>query len=130
MSTTSTRIGQFDIGSRDKVEHLLAQPGLAKFEPTLNGYSFWLTGIPVEIKIVLSVNGDRGGFNFHTSHVIKTPKQTGPYHPSRPWGDDAGYALHQAVTSITQHYDDATKAGLKPEAAWLIPNNNFGQWTA
>lgn len=118
----STTIGKFDLGPSDKVEHTLTQPGIEKFMPTLNGYSFWLKDIPEEIKIVLSVNGERGGFNFHLSHLIKTPKQIGPYQPSRPWGDDAAYALHMAVTSITKHYDDATKAGLKPEAAWLIPN--------
>lgn len=118
----STTTGQFDIGPSDKVAHMLAQPGLEKFEATQSGYSFWLKGIPVEIKVVLSATGDRGGFNFQTSHVIKTPNQIGPYHPSRPWGDDAGYALYLAVTSITQYYEEATKAGLKPEAAWMIPN--------
>lgn len=119
----STKTGQFDIGSSDKVAHTLAQPGLEKLNATQTGYSFWLKDIPIEIKVVLSVNGERGGFNFHTSHVIKTPKQLGPYHTSRPWGDDAGYALHQAVTSITQYYNEAINAGLQPNAEWLIANN-------
>ena len=117
MNTT----GKFDIGRSDTVEHMLAQQGIETFKATQSGYSFWLKGIPVEIKIVLSANGERGGFNFHTSHSIKTPKQLGPYHPSRPWGDDAGYALFLAVTSFTQHYGEATQAGLQPEASWLIP---------
>jgi hypothetical protein len=104
------------------IETALSGAAVEKSRATQSGYSFWLKGLPTEIQVVLSVNGERGGFNFHTSHVIKTPKQAGPYHTSRPWGDDAAYALHQAVTSITQHYEEAIKAGLPPDAKWLLPN--------
>lgn len=104
------------------IEAALSGAAVAKSKATQSGYSFWLKGLPTEIEVVLSINGERGGFNFQTSHVIHTPKQAGPYHPSRPWGDDAAYALHQAVTSITQYYEEAIKAGLKPNAEWLIAN--------
>jgi len=63
-----------------------------------------------------------GGYNFHLSHVINTPSQIGAYHPSRPWGDDAPYTLHLAVTAITQHYKQAIKEGNEPTAQWLVPN--------
>lgn len=118
----NTKIGKFDIGSDDKIAHTLAQPGVEKFHATSSGYSFWLKGIPTEIKIMLSVNGERGGFNFHTSHVIQTPKQLGAYRTSSPWSDNASYALHLAVTTLTQGYGEAINAGLQPDAAWLVPN--------
>lgn len=112
----------FDPGRPDLIAHTISQEGIAKFEPTHGGFSFWLKDIPTEISIVLSINGVRGGFNFHTSHAIKTPLQDGPYRPSRPWGDDAAYALHLAVTSITQHYRDAVASGLMPSPNWLVAN--------
>jgi hypothetical protein len=105
------------------IEDALSGAAIAKSKATQSGYSFWLKGLPTEIQVVLSINGERGGFNFQTSHVIHTPKQAGPYHPSRPWGDDAAYALHLAVTSITQYFEEATKAGLPPDGKWLIPSN-------
>jgi hypothetical protein len=105
------------------IEAAFTGGGIEKYEPTHEGYSFWLKGISTEIKVVLSINGAHGGFNFRTSHIIKTPKQIAPYHPGRPWGDYPEYALRQAVTSITQHYDYAIKSGLSPEVNWLIDNN-------
>jgi hypothetical protein len=106
------------------IESALDDEAVEKTETTGQGYSFWLKGIPVEIQIVLSVNPARGGFNFHLSHFIHTPKQIGPYYPSRPWGDDQAYALHLAVTAITQYYKEAINAGLAPSAKWLVPNEH------
>src|SRR3989344_1216432 len=87
----------FNAARSDLIQATISQDEIAAFKPTYSGFSFWLKGIPAEIKIELSINGEHGGFNFHTSHSIKTPLQAGPYHPSRPWGDDASYALHMAV---------------------------------
>ena len=113
----------FDASRPDLIEATISQDGISAFETTHSGYSFWLKEIPTEIKITLSINGERGGFNFRTSHAIKTPLQAGPYQPSRPWGDDAAYSLHLAVTSITQYYREAVIAGLKPDPTWLVPNS-------
>jgi hypothetical protein len=101
------------------IESALDDVAIEKTETTGQGYSFWLKGIPVEIQVALFVNPAHGGFNFHLSHFIHTPKQIDPYHP---WGDDQAYALHLAVTAITQHYKEATNAGLAPCAKWLVPN--------
>ena len=57
---------------------------------------------------------------YHRSHAIHTPTQAGPYHQSRPYWDDVPYALHQAVSSITQYYRDAVKAGHRPQESWLV----------
>lgn len=100
----------------------LEDEAIERTEKTNEGYSFWLKGIPTEIQVVLSINPARGGFNFHLSHFIHTPKQIGPYHPGRPWGDDEAYALRLAVTAITQHYNNAVNAGLAPSSDWLIQN--------
>lgn len=112
----------FNAARSDLIQATISQDEIAAFKPTYSGFSFWLKGIPAEIKIELSINGVHGGFNFHTSHSIKTPLQAGPYHPSRPWGDDASYALHMAVTSITQYYREAVNHGLNPDSNWLVAN--------
>ena len=104
------------------IESALEDEALEKTEKTYEGYSIWLKDIPVEISIVLSVNPSRGGFDFRISHYIRTPTQIGPYIPSRPWGDDEAYALHLAVSTITQYYKDATKKGHVPSQSWLTQN--------
>lgn len=102
------------------IESALNSEFIERSEATHAGYSFWLKGIPVEIKVVISINPVEGGFNFKTSHVIHTPKQIGAYRPSHAWGDYPEYALHRAVTSITGEYGIAVKAGLKPSTDWLV----------
>lgn len=107
------------------IDAALEDDAIERIKKTDQGYSFWLKKIPTEISVVLSINPSRGGYNFHLSHYIHTPKQIGPYRPSRPWGDDAAYALHLAVTAITQHYRDAVNDGRVPNSSWLI-KNKFG----
>ena len=102
----------------------LEDEAIERTEKTDKGYSFWLKGIPTEISILLSINPDRGGYNFHLSHFIHTPRQIGEYRPSRPWGDDEAYALRLAVTAITQYYRDAVNAGMTPSSGWLIENKH------
>lgn len=104
------------------IDDVLKDDVIEKTEKTGVGFSFWLKGIPTEISVVLSVNPARGGFNFQLSHVIKTPCQTGPYYPGSTWGDYEAYALHMAVTAITQYYKQAVREGKKPSKEWLIPN--------
>ncbi|WPZ30778.1 hypothetical protein T8A63_07385 [Sulfitobacter sp. OXR-159] len=57
---------------------------------------------------------------YYRSHAIHTPIQATPYHQSRSTWDDVPYALHQAISSITDYYSDATRAGHAPEEAWLV----------
>jgi len=104
------------------IDKALKDEAIERTEITNKGYSFWLKGIPTQIHVILSVNPAQGGFNFHLSHFIRTPKQADPYCPSRPWGDDEAYALHMAVTSITQYYREAVNAGISPSSEWLIQN--------
>lgn len=104
------------------IDEAFNDEAIERSEKTESGYSFWLKGIPVEVSVVLSVNPNRGGYNFHLSHFIKTPSQIGPYRPSRPWGDDEAYSLHLAITAITQYYSQAVKEGHSPSVEWLVPN--------
>tara|TARA_R110000787_G_scaffold68468_8_gene153128 strand:+ start:165 stop:2141 length:1977 start_codon:yes stop_codon:yes gene_type:complete len=57
---------------------------------------------------------------FKTSHAIHTPLQAGPYWTSRPYDDDAGYALRRAITGLTDYYRDAIDHDLKPSEGWLV----------
>ena len=95
------------------IEAALENDSIEKTEISGQGYSFWLKGIPVQIRVVLSVNPAQGGFNFYLSHFIHTPKQIGPYHPSHPWSDDQAYALRLAVTAITQRKSTGVELFLK-----------------
>ncbi|EPL6464862.1 TPA: hypothetical protein ACKRZ4_000916 [Proteus mirabilis] len=87
-----------------------------------NTYWFSLKGIPTIVTVTVSKGKMAGhdGYKFKLSHYINTPQQTGPYRPSRQWGDNKAYALHQAVSAITDYYDMAIKNGDKPSAKWLI----------
>jgi len=104
------------------IDDALTDKSIDRTEKTARGYSFWLKGIPTEIQVVLSVNPADGGYNFHLSHLIKTPDQIGSYNPGRPWGDYEAYALHLAVSAITRDYNIAVGKGRKPIPEWLIPN--------
>lgn len=104
------------------IESALDDKSIDRTEKTLRGYSFWLKGIPTEIQVVLYVNPAKGGYNYHLSHLIKTPEQAGTYFPSTPWGDDEAYALHSAVSAITQYYSIAVEHGRVPGPEWLIKN--------
>jgi hypothetical protein len=59
---------------------------------------------------------------FHMSHAIHTPVQAAPYRTSMPFGDDAGYALHRAISGLTQYYREAVQAGHEPDESWLVRN--------
>jgi hypothetical protein len=59
---------------------------------------------------------------YHRSHNIKTPSQSHPYHQSRPHWDNVPYALHQAISSITDYYRMGVKDGYAPSKSWLVEN--------
>ncbi|MCA4963571.1 hypothetical protein [Pseudomonas sp. Y24-6] len=106
------------------IESALDNECLEHTEKTLRGYSFWLKGIPTEIQVVLYVNAQKGGFNFHLSHLIYTPEQANVYQPSQLRGDYEAYALHSAISAVTDFYSIAVKAGHVPCKSWLLENVN------
>jgi hypothetical protein len=59
---------------------------------------------------------------FRVSHAIKTPLQAGPYRTSIPFADYPAYALHRAITGLTDYYRDAVKKGYEPRQQWLVEN--------
>lgn len=83
-------------------------------------YRFCVGDLETEITVRLFERIDGDGYDFEISHAIHTPTQGSPYRTSRAWGDTADYALSQAVTGITMHYEIAVKAGHTPEEAWLV----------
>jgi hypothetical protein len=59
---------------------------------------------------------------FDISHAIKTPALMSPYRTSRPFADYPAYALHQAISGLTQYYRQAVENGDKPDENWLVKN--------
>ena len=88
-------------------------------------YKFTVGKLSTVITIRTYKEKQGSGYIFEQSHTIKTPLQASPYHTSRSWGDDEAYAVHLAVSSITQYYEQATQAGHDPDESWLIPNKKF-----
>jgi hypothetical protein len=88
-------------------------------------YEFTLKGISIPVRIRLYKVFGHEGVLFAQSHHIKTPTQIGKYVTSRPWNDDLGSALWQAVTGITRYYKEAVAAGHSPSDDWLVPNECF-----
>ena len=75
---------------------------------------------PVFIELGRFLTDDR--VKFQISHSIHTPVQAGPYRTSLPFGDDAGYALHRAISGLTSYYREAVDAGHEPDESWLVRN--------
>lgn len=81
---------------------------------------FKLSGIDTIISIQLLKM--RGGFvRFVRSHAIHTPVQAGPYWPSRDFDDEAPYALHRAISSLVDYYQEAVEDQHIPHESWLVP---------
>jgi hypothetical protein len=85
------------------------------------GNTFFVRIGSLKTEIAISLKSSEFGIEFSQSHVIKTPLQSGPYRTSRPWNDTPGSALRQAITGLTQHYEDATRARKVPDESWLVP---------
>lgn len=83
-------------------------------------YEFRLGGLETVVSVQVSRLPDSNEAVYHRSHAINTPTQAGPYHQSRPYWDSVPYALHQAISSLTQYYDEAVKAGHDPQESWLV----------
>jgi len=91
----------------------------------ISEYQFRLRDLSPAITIRLYKPVGGKGIEFEQSHYIKTPTQIGPYITSRKWGDYEAYALHLAITSITQYYKEAVSEGHVPNNSWLIANEHF-----
>lgn len=91
----------------------------------ISEYKFRVGTLKTVITIRTYQEKAQTGYIFEQSHNIKTPKQVGPYRPSRPWADYEAYAVHLAIDSIAQYYEEAVNAGYKPEESWLVSNKNF-----
>jgi hypothetical protein len=64
-------------------------------------------------------------FSFELSHHVKTPKQTGPYHPSRVNFASEEEAIDAAITALTSFLIEAIREGAEPSDDWLVPNRLF-----
>lgn len=88
-------------------------------------YQFTLKDISTTIAIRLFRSFESDKVYFRQSHYIKTPTQATEYVTNKPYNDDLGSALQQAISGLTQHYNEAVKKGHSPSAKWLVPNKQF-----
>jgi len=107
------------------IEKALADEHISDVRKESGEYEFQLGSLTPRITIRLYQKVGEQRVWWEQSHYIKTPGMLGPYHASRPWGDDEAYALHLAVTSLTSYYGQALKKGETPSDDWLIPDENF-----
>lgn len=84
-------------------------------------YEVRIGDLETVITIKLGRNLDSQETEFNVSHAMKTPTQAGPYRTSIPFADDPPYALHRAITGLTQHYREGIEAGHTPNEGWLVP---------
>ena len=89
-------------------------------DDSLGIYEFRLGQLDTIVSVQVSRLPGSDKAIYARSHAIKTPVQAGPYHQSRPYWDDVPYALHQAISSLTQYYEQAVSAGHEPKESWLV----------
>jgi len=79
----------------------------------------------IKIKIYISNVTPSAPFHFEVSHNVHTPKQAGPYYPSRTSFESKCEAIRQAISTTTSFIKDALRAGHEPSENWLVPNDDF-----
>lgn len=92
---------------------------------TISEYQFTVGKLKTIITIRIYRENKGSKYLFEQSHAIKTPLQADAYWTSKPWADDGAYAVHRAISGITEYYKDAVNAGHKPVESWLVPNKRF-----
>ena len=86
----------------------------------MGSYTIQVGSLQTHVRIELGRFPNSNDTKFIVSHAINTPTQTGPYRTSRPWADYPEYALHRAISGLTEYYRDAVKAGHNPKENWLV----------
>ena len=66
-------------------------------------YKFRVEDLNTLVTIHLMRSPVTNGTRYERSHAIKTPEQLDSYYPSKTFEDDPGYALQQAISSITMY---------------------------
>lgn len=85
-------------------------------------YSFTVGTLSTVVTVEVSRLPNSENAAYRLSHCIHSPTQATPYRQSRPYWDDVPYALHRAISSITDYYREAVRAGHTPAESWLVPN--------
>ncbi len=83
-------------------------------------YEFTVGTLDTVVTVMISRLPGSEECRYERSHDIKTPRMIAPYRQSRGYWDDAAYALHQAIISITSYYEEAVKAGDQPVESRLV----------
>jgi len=104
------------------IESALDDPDAEVIERRGDTWIIKVGALQTPVRIELKKKRD-GSVWWDQSHAMHTPTQIGPYWTSRPMdiGPDAyPYALHRAISSLTEYYRDALRAGYVPQEDWLV----------
>ena len=85
-------------------------------------YELRIGDLETLVTIELGKTPDDRFTKFKVSHSIHTPVQLDPYRPGRPYNDNPPAALRQAITGLTQYFEDAVRKGHTPSEEWLVEN--------
>ena len=91
-------------------------------------YEFLVGQLQTKVQVHLLRSPTTEQTRFVRSHDIKTPTMIDAYHSSRLWWDYPAYALRNAVSGITQYYDEAIRAGHVPQESWFRRNDSFSEF--
>ncbi|MGJ5075481.1 hypothetical protein [Bradyrhizobium oligotrophicum] len=91
-------------------------------------YEFCVGELRTKIQVHLFRSPTTEQTRFVRSHDIQTPGMLDAYHSGRVWWDYPAYALRNAVSGITQYYDQAVQAGHTPQESWLQRNDSFAEF--
>ena len=91
-------------------------------------YEFLIGQLQTKVQVHLFRSPTTEQTRFVRSHDIKTPAMIDAYHSSRLWWDYPAYALHNAVSGITQYYDQAIRDEHTPQESWLQRNDSFSEF--
>ena len=104
------------------IEAALADQDITLIEQNdaMGEYVFTIGELETTVIVTLRRLPHDEAFEFRTSHAIKTPTQIAPYTTSQPFEKDYAYALHRAVSGLTEYYREGVAAGYQPAEDWLV----------
>lgn len=105
----------------DPAKNAFDTPYIENVQQFRDGYTFNMKGLKTKIRLILTVN-PKGGYNYYMSHSICTQTQRGNHLEENPWGESILSTTLLALSSLTNHYQEAIDRGYEPSENWMIVN--------
>ncbi len=101
------------------------RPGISWARRLVDEYAFALEGIPEMIRLrFYQVLGERW-IETEQSHYLQTPGMAAPEVSETQRHRSLEEALDDALTGFLRGYEEAVRAGKRPDLNWLLPNRDF-----